>query len=212
MNSNNKYWNLLIKLSEIINILYSNVINDNDLTKLEMLIKAHHGDYKMLYPTVSLKKKHHNMVHYPTAIRKIGSLVDYCTLRFEGKHAVFKTAHHTSHNNKTIPKTVAKQHQITLANSLINSNLLNKDLIVLNGKDVIATNLNLQLKLRIKEIFEFSENDIITVASEIEYYGQVYKKNYVVAKLNDEKLFFYSILHILIHKVIYLKFFFTDIN
>ena len=98
------------------------------MDNLQILIEAHHSTYKCLYPTKNLKKKHHNMVHYPTAIRKIGSLVDYCTLRFEGKHTFFKTAQRTSHNYKNIPKTLAKQHQVTLANCLMNSNLLNKKL------------------------------------------------------------------------------------
>jgi hypothetical protein len=54
------------------------------------------------------------MIHYATAIRRIGSLEDYCTLRFEGKHTFFKTAQRTSHNYKNVPKTLAKQ-QMKLA-------------------------------------------------------------------------------------------------
>jgi hypothetical protein len=103
--------------------LYKSNLNEADCSKLESLVVDHHSYYKSLYPNKSLKKKHHNMLHYASSIRKLGSLVDYCTLRFEGKHTFFKTAQRTSHNYKNIPKTVAKKHQIMFANSLMNSTL-----------------------------------------------------------------------------------------
>jgi len=147
------------------------------------------------------------MVHYPSAIKRIGSLVNYCTLRFEGKHTFFKTAQRTSHNYKNIPKTLAKQHQISLANNLINSNLLNKELIIINGKDFKASDLNPKLKFLLKEILKLSEDDNINIASEIEYYGQLYKKNHVVVRLNNKRQFFYSIIYVIIHKVLGLIYF-----
>ena len=47
------------------------------------------------------------MIHYGIAIRKLGNLLEYATLRFEGKHSYFKTAHKVSHNNINVPKTIA---------------------------------------------------------------------------------------------------------
>ena len=163
--------------------------------------------YKLLYQEINLKKKHHNMIHYATAIRRIGSLEDYCTLRFEGKHTFFKTAQRTSHNYKNVPKTLAKQHQITLANCFINSNLLNKELIIINGKDILACNLNQNLKFIIREQLKIvlSDDDNVNIASDIEYFGKLYKKNNVVARISNNQKYFYSILHIIVHKVIFKK-------
>ena len=97
---NNKYKALVIKLSEIIDKLYTFKRTNNNLV---ILIEDHHKMFKMLYPEIKLKIKHHNMIHYATAIRRIGSLVDYCTLWFEGKYTLFKTAQRASHNYKNIP-------------------------------------------------------------------------------------------------------------
>ena len=147
------------------------------------------------------------MIHYATAIRRIGSLEDYCTLRFEGKHTFFKNAQRTSHNYKNVPKTLAKQHQITLANCFINSNLLNKELIIINGKDILACNLNQNLKFIIREQLKIvlSDDDNVNIASDIEYFGKLYKKNNVVARISNNQKYFYSILHIIVHKVIFKK-------
>ena len=123
-------------------MLYTNNIDEINAycKKLEILIIDHHSEFKRLYPEQNLKKKHHNMVHYPSSIYKIGSLMDYCTLRFEGKHKVFKTSQRTSNNYKNIPKTISKQHQINLADSLMNSNLLNKEFVIMEGKTVKISN------------------------------------------------------------------------
>ncbi len=201
VNENNKYWKLLIKLSEIIHLLYKEDIDEADCNKLEKLIISHHSYYKLLYPEKSLKKKHHNMLHYPTAIRKIGSLVDYCTLRFEGKHTFFKTAQRTSHNYKNIPKTVTKKHQISFANNLMNSNLLNKECLVIDGKEISVKNLNTSVRICLAEIVDVSEDDQITIANEIEYYGQNLKKNHVVSRLKNLKVWFYKIMYIVEYKV-----------
>ena len=166
------------------------------------MIIDHHSTFKLLYKDKNLKKKHHNMVHYTSAIRKLGSLLDYCTLRFEGKHSFFKTTHRVSHNYKNIPKTISKQHQISLANSLINSDLLNKELLILDGKEITVKNLNADLKFTLKKITNLIDTDNITIAKKIEYYGQLYKRDFIVSKLNNNELFFYSILNIFINKVL----------
>ena len=85
----NKFWALLLKLTKIINLLYSNNIGEKRIDLFENLIVDDHSSFKLLYKDVNFKKKHHNMVHYPSAMRQLGSLVDYCTLRFEGKHTFF---------------------------------------------------------------------------------------------------------------------------
>jgi hypothetical protein len=120
------------------------------------------------------------MVHYPSAIRKIGSLVNYCTLRFEAKHSFFKTAQIASRNHKNLPSKIAKKHQISFANNLMNANLLNQDYLVLRGTDLKVKDLNNELKAGLNEVCELYDDDLITLAKELQYFGQIYKKNYVV--------------------------------
>ena len=123
---NNKFWDLYLVLSQIIDIIYSRKISEIQSEQLDWLVQEHHCKYLTLFPNETLKKKHHNMIHYGTAIRKLGSLLDYATLRFEGKHSYFKTSHKISHNNINVPKTIAKSHQIYSCLNLLNSNQLSK--------------------------------------------------------------------------------------
>jgi hypothetical protein len=77
------------------------------------------------------------MVHYGEAINRLGKLIDYSTIRFEAKHSYFKTAAKTAHNWINVPKTIARQHQIILANNLIYSNHINEKIII---KDLVISN------------------------------------------------------------------------
>ena len=195
-------WELLLLLSEIIEILYTENVEEGRCCSLEELIKSHHKLFKKLYPLQNLKKKHHNMVHYPASIRRIGCPANYCTLRFEAKHVFFKTAQRVSHNFKNIPLTLAKKHQICFANNLLNSNLLNKSFLVSKGQDVTFSELNQSIKLRLSNLLEVVDHDFITIAESIQHYGIVYKKNDIVLKCSKNGcLFLCAISKIFVFKV-----------
>ena len=196
------HWQLLVELSEIIDILYTDDIDHSVCSDLEKRIKSHHTHFKHLYPSVNLKKKHHNMVHYPSAIRKIGCLANYCTLRFEGKHVFFKTAQKVSHNFKNIPLTLAKKHQINFAFNLMNSNLLNKVYVVLKGDEMGVRELDGLLKLKLMDICKVMETDQIIIAESIQHYGVIYKKDAVVLKTKlIDNLIFCCISNIIVYEV-----------
>jgi hypothetical protein len=85
------------------------------------------------------------MVHYPSSIRRIGSLVNYFTLRFEVKHVFFKSTQRVCRNFINVPLTLAKKHQVYLAYSLMN----------LNTIDQIKLIDGIQVKFR--NIFKFNK-------------------------------------------------------
>ena len=160
---------------------------------------AHHKKFKELYST-NLKKKHHNLIHYPSAIERIGPLMNYCTLRFEGKHAFFKTVQRVSHNYKNIPLTVSKKHQVYFAQNLLNSNLINQIQIL----DGIKTRIK-DLIPSLKRLVEGKNlnNDYVELAEMIDYYGQIYKKNNIVLYSKIDNLpCFCNISEFMIYKVI----------
>jgi hypothetical protein len=96
---------------------------------------------------------------------------------------------------------VTKKHQITFANCLMNSDLLNKRYILVDGTEMVVKDLNINVKSRISKLTELLDSEKITIAKEIEYYGQTYKKEYVVSRCEDKKICFYNILFIVIYQV-----------
>ena len=102
---NNKHWDL--SLSHIIKILYTLNINHSLLSRLEWLIDEHHSLYKKLFPNETLK--YHNLVHYSTAILKLGNLLDYSNFRFEADHPLVKTTTNTLNNTKNLLNSTSKK-------------------------------------------------------------------------------------------------------
>ena len=108
----NPHWELYLLLSRIVDIVISSKITLPQTVQLKWLVQEHHILYKNLFPDVTLKPKHHNMVHYPEAIRKVGNLIDYSTLRFEANHVSFKTTTRTIHNCNNILLSIVKKNTI----------------------------------------------------------------------------------------------------
>lgn len=108
----NKHWELLILLLQIVNILFSPVVSEGMTVYLKHLISDHHKLFKQLFPTVNLLPKHHFMLHYPRSIRKIGPLVHFWCMRYEAKHNFFKKQ---VKSFKNITLTLARKHQSCMA-------------------------------------------------------------------------------------------------
>ena len=106
------HWRLLLLLLQIINIIFSPVITYGMTIFLKHLIIEHHNLFKEVYPHRRLIPKHHFMIHYPRAIRKIGPIIHVWTMRFEAKHRFFKN---TIKNFKNLTKSLAKKHQMAVA-------------------------------------------------------------------------------------------------
>lgn len=144
---NNSYWNLLLLLIQIVNIVFSPVLTNGLTYYLKHLINEHHKLFKSLFPQKRLIPKHHFMIHYPKCIRKIGPLLHVWCMRFEAKHNFFKRS---IKNFKNITKSLVKQHQKQLAYHWENFNferfefgpLKHKVIANLEGGEVLCSFLN----------------------------------------------------------------------
>lgn len=105
-------WQLLLLLIQIVNIVFSPTVSHGMTCYLKHLIFEHHTLFKSVFPEHNLIPKHHHMIHYPSAIRRIGPLIHIWCMRFEGKHNFFKRS---VKNFKNIAKTLVKKHQAQLA-------------------------------------------------------------------------------------------------
>ena len=70
---------------------------------------------------VRITPKMHHLVHYPFYIKLLGPLKQFWCMRFEGKHAFFKTVARTTGNFVNAPLTLAKRHQQWLTNQIRSS-------------------------------------------------------------------------------------------
>lgn len=94
---------------------------------LKHLIAEYHTAFMQLYPDRNLKPNHHFLLHYPRAIRKIGPLKQFWTMRFEARHNFFKQLSHVVCNFKSIFKTMAFRNQMMLCYRLLSEGIFSKN-------------------------------------------------------------------------------------
>ncbi len=97
-----KHWELILSLLSCMELIFSPALTEEAVIFLQHLIEEHHSLFLELYPDRHLKPKHHFMLHYPGAIRKLGPLVRFWAMRFEAKHGFFKMLSHITCNFRNI--------------------------------------------------------------------------------------------------------------
>ena len=130
--SDNDFWQLYMTLLEIYKIVVAPSITIEGTFYLKALIQHHHQLYLELFPEYHLIPKHHNLLHYPRAIRQLGPLCQYTSMRPEGKHKPLKSWAKSCHNYKNIARTLATKHQEAQAlNMLKEENIERKSIDIL---------------------------------------------------------------------------------
>lgn len=143
---------------------------------LEKKIKEHHKQYKLLFG--NLKPKHHFLVHYIRAMRKLGPLRHVTTIRPEVVHKIFKTiaSSITSRVNPGI--SLALKNQLSFAYRLLKNEPMDhsrdykiKDKITLDSLE----------NYQHFENFDLLKHDVeIDLLSSINYDGTLYKSGRAV--------------------------------
>lgn len=103
-------WEAMEVLLQIMTILYSNNIDENDVHRLENLIQTHLHDLVVEFKLV-LIFKHHQLTHYPNYIRRSGPPKHAWMMRYEAFHRKFTTQAQNTNNYINIAKTLANRHQ-----------------------------------------------------------------------------------------------------
>nr|XP_057925469.1 uncharacterized protein LOC131127529 [Doryrhamphus excisus] len=120
----NEEWELLLLLLLRMEFIFSPSITIAGTHYLTKIIEEHHSLFLELFPHLHLRPKHHFMVHYPRAIRKLGPLIHFWSMRFEAKHNFFKRVSHITCNFRNICKTMAYRHQMQLCYNLRSGSVL----------------------------------------------------------------------------------------
>jgi len=191
---NNSFWNLLLLLLQIVNIVFSPVVTNGMTYYLKHLINDHHKLFKYLFPEKRLIPKHHFMIHYPRCIRKIGPLLHVWCMRFEAKHNFFKRS---VKNFKNITKTLVKRHQRQLAYHWENLNFQRFEFGPVR-KEVIDSLECGEALIAMLNVNAYSD---VSTTNWVKNYGTEYQIGmYVCMKTNMEVPVFGKITSIIIHE------------
>ena len=85
------FFEFLMEISKIVQIVYSPVISTGTVGYLEDLIRQHYVNFQLLFPESYLIPKHHYLLEVPEMIHQFGPPVRYCCMRFEAMHKIFKS-------------------------------------------------------------------------------------------------------------------------
>ncbi|XP_061747842.1 uncharacterized protein LOC133549871 [Nerophis ophidion] len=107
----NAHTQLLLKLLEIVKILFSPIIALATLPRLKLLIEQHLRHFKQLFPDLNIIPKQHYLLHLPSQIKALGPTVGHMCMRFESKHCFFKQWAIKS-SFKNICKSLVKHNQL----------------------------------------------------------------------------------------------------
>lgn len=103
-------WGAVETLLQIMHIVFSPKITENDIKRLTELVESHLKITIEIFK-VNLLPKHHLLLHYPRTIRACGPVHLMSTLRMEAKHRFFTDIANRTNNFINIYKTMAYKHQ-----------------------------------------------------------------------------------------------------
>lgn len=107
-------WGFLLNFIEIIDILLSFNISDDDVDRLQVLIFNHHKDYVRLFKD-TLKPKHHHLVHYRSVIKMSGAPRNYWSFQYESYHKEFKKYAQSITSRINLCYSIARKFQLQFA-------------------------------------------------------------------------------------------------
>lgn len=107
-------WTCIESLLQIMQILYSRSISENDVKTLEKLIEAHLSSVIEIFKQ-GLTPKQHFLTHYPSLIRLNGPVIHNWCMRMEGKHRFFTEIADRNNQYGNVPFTLSQAHQKHMA-------------------------------------------------------------------------------------------------
>lgn len=155
-----KTWGIVLDLKVIVELLASPTFSQESVCFLESKISDHRLLLLEVFPDFKLKPKHHFVEHYPKLIHSFGPLLNFWTIRFEGKHSFFKKVVRDVNNFKNILLTLATKHQLMFAYYLDMPSLFKPGLEVQSvsvvSPDILDSGIKQAIKRRYKDVASVS--------------------------------------------------------
>ena len=195
--ADSQFWELYTLLLEIFRIVSAPSVSIDGTYYLQGKIRDHHLLYLRLFPEHRLIPKHHNLVHYPRAIRRLGPLLQFSSIRHEAKHYPLKQWANVSHNYKNIAKTLAYRHQEKVAYSMLQEKDIDTKSVVIHDQEVVEVSA-LQNDDDICDLLHCSPETEIVVCGNVSIYGYKYRPNTMLLSEWIEQPMFVMIKHIIL--------------
>lgn len=188
-----EHYELLLHLSELVDLAFAPRFTTGLVAYMKEFIKDHLTMFVQLYGTkVSLKPKHHFLVHLPTIVVKSGPLVGMSCLKYELKNSFFKRSSHIVCNFINICKTLAYRHQNFALFSHM-SNLHVRDCPVVNHISCMTVSSVLQGVVAdlLSSVLQVDETADIMLSYKLLKASIEYQKGqYVVVDIVDDEYMF----------------------
>ena len=112
MEPNDDYWQLFLKLQQIIELVCAPQISEAQIAVLNNIVDEYLEDRFCLFPDDRMKPKHHFIKHYARLILEHGPLIRSWTMRYESRHTYFKQCTRRLQNFKKLCCTLSERHQL----------------------------------------------------------------------------------------------------
>jgi hypothetical protein len=182
-------WLFLLHLSELVDLIFAPKFTIGTVSYLRELIADHLQQFKQLYGTnenaVTIKPKHHLMLHLPSIILNSGPLTGMCCLRYELKNSFFKRSAHVIGNFTNVCLTLAyRQQQDALLSKLSGEHVRN---FVSVGRHLFLPVFTLPYAYMVCQKFNVEMTDDVAVTSQIDRTSVNYKTGqHVILDTNDD--------------------------
>lgn len=167
---NNKHWQLLLQLHELVEKLVSPSFTSDEHSVLRLQISDYLRLLQELFPH-SFKPKHHFLVHYVTVLLLCGPFWKFCSMRFEQKNQEAKKTSKTTLSRVNIARTIAIKHQLILNYRLLMNETVENNHYIEKEKVRMS---ELQKVTEYKDLLplEMQKESIVTRAKKIIIGGQ----------------------------------------
>ncbi|XP_071832143.1 uncharacterized protein [Apostichopus japonicus] len=203
----NCFWELILKLRKITDIIFAPKVTRGQCVYLKSLIEDHHSHFKRVFPDVSFIPKHHFLVHYPFLMLQVGPVVHMWCMRFEAKHMYAKRLSGVVCCFKDICKTVTQRHQISHCGKWFLSSNDNAEasLCVANVTPCQVCDI-CGFETLLQNVAGLSAEDELDVADHIVYFGTMYRAGMVVVidTVNESPIFCRIISILLVGQLVYI--------
>lgn len=106
---------LIVLLYKVTELICAPKISVNQVHYMQELIIEYLEKRSDAFPDISLRAKHHFILHYPALTLKFGPLIRMWTMRFESKHSYLKKSAQRCQNFLNITRSLSEKHQLLQA-------------------------------------------------------------------------------------------------
>jgi len=179
------FYKNLIMLLQIIQLSFAPYADLNTVGELEQLTECFCIDFLQLYGNEKFRPKLHLIIHAVQEMKLYGPGHSRSALRYEAKHQFLKSKKWSQFKN--LPYSIARMHQLSLSNSMVdsfgnfNKRYFNLGACVKEGREIEISNLDaLEKNCFLLSFPSLNTQSIVYETWEIEKDGCVYRQGRIL--------------------------------